>query len=231
MAPLPAAQWRFGYPAAVVYPPAVVGLDAADRPRALPHITELNREPPFHAERLPATTHAILPISSPLRHKGHRGSKPPNRGRSSSPSLRSESTRCRRQPSWIQRMSQALRLPPGTASTIASSTAAGTPRHSGLVATEDGPSAALEASASPKREDVAPSVEECESPEEPILQLPAADLRGDAEDGDDIQSLQTNVATVHSDDFQMSDHPSNLLQQSGTTPLTKVGLSDEADQH
>jgi hypothetical protein len=216
-----------GYPALGAYQPAAFSPLRAYGPGAHPHTTDLNSALWFYPQRPPAITYAVLPMQPPLHREEFRVPEPPapagfnRQSRQPSPRAHSENSQQPRQPTWLQRLSRAIRLPVGTASTIASTTAPGTPRDTRLTVAEDEspvlPSDTLD------REEVAPNGEEREIEGGRQPRPTSADVHGDAVGEDDAQSLQTNVATVHSDDFQIMDPPSPLVRHLGTAPAPERG--------
>ncbi|UNI14373.1 hypothetical protein JDV02_001007 [Purpureocillium takamizusanense] len=215
MAHLPVAQNIPGYPPQVVYYPAVfhlnrhgdqmaprcvVSLAATPRPYApIPPMVMYSTAP-----ARPATHQPFRVAPSSTRVEGANVSGPRAYPLDSPP----ESLRRPRHPTWFQRLSRVLRMPVGTASTVASSTTPGTPVQSPPSAREasrrDSRSATHEVNNIERRDEPSPS------PAEP----PSSSNTPQDTDGN---SLRTNVATVHSDDYEMLDPPSPLAGYPGTS--------------
>lgn len=225
IAPLPVVQQWPGYPAQVFYQPAVFSVDEAHRARAQPYIRPYHQYtppaiiyplPPIQRYPMPTTQHS--PTAPIQRQCGHREASLPGAARSesnmqasqASPSSPPGSLRRPRQPTLLQRLGRALRMPVGRASTIASTSVPGTPRRT---VSRDSPSRRRTA-----RRDAATvgTDGEAGSGEEGRHRQTSRGRGGYvAAEEDETRSLQTNVATVHSDDFQIVNPPSPLLRQLG----------------
>ncbi|PFH61345.1 hypothetical protein XA68_17594 [Ophiocordyceps unilateralis] len=90
------------------------------------------------------------------------------------------------QPTWRQRLNRVMRFPVGRASTIASESAAGTP----------GPRDSMEITGLP------PAAANGTQPDD---QVPRQGRGNDSPEASESRSIQTNVATVHSDDFRVDE--------------------------
>lgn len=206
IASLPVAhQWPPGYPAQVAYYPTVFGLGSPEGPRAQPYA------PPWistwtqpaivyvTASAQPAPGTFNIQATEPIHAGGTeaRGTQPQLRGPWPAPAAGSFGRP--REPTWYQRLGRVFRMPVGTASTVASSTAPGTPRR---MTVDEGEARATECSP-PQRAD------QHNAPTRSTA--PAVDAAQD----DDASSVQTNVATVHSDDFVMTDPAPSMMPGRG----------------
>lgn len=218
VAQLPVVQQWPGGPAVVTYHPALFTVEGPHRATAQPlRVAESYPRPSL------AAMHAVSPVqqqhgcqeaSSRVATRAGDATQPAPQAAPDSPP---PSIRRQGQPSWRQAVSRTLRLPVGRASTIDSSSAPGTPRHvhspegvhRGRLREETG------------REGVpVPSLVDKEQGNGGCQPPP---LRTSGEnDGDagqtDTSSLQTNVAVVHSDDFETVDPHSRLAKPSGKPP-------------
>ncbi|KND95081.1 hypothetical protein TOPH_00488 [Tolypocladium ophioglossoides CBS 100239] len=225
IAPLPVVQQWPGYPAQVFYQPAVFSVDEAHRARAQPCVGRYHRHtPPAIMYPLPPIQHYATPTTQhtpkvPIQQQygGHREASLPRIARSESnmqtsqaaPSSPPASGGRPRQPTLLQRLGRALRLPVGRASTIASTSVPGTPRR-----TVSRESANRRWTTRRDEEMAATTDGDADNGERGRQRQPPRGRRGSvAAEEDETRSLQTNVATVHSDDFRIVNPPSLLLQQ------------------
>lgn len=211
IAQLPVAHQRPGGPAYVSYQPALFTIHGSHCTTAQPIFAAGPRPCP------PPTRSCPAPPNQP--HCGHEEASAPNGmcagsttqpapqpAPQSAPDPPTPSFRRPRQRGWLQTTSQALRLPVGRASTIDSESAPGTPRRVGSPETVNRRRPAGQAGVG--TELASHGEQDSRSRQSP----PAPTGRGgaDATEESETSSLQTNVAVVHSDDFQMGDLPSRL---------------------
>ncbi|PHH77675.1 hypothetical protein CDD80_327 [Ophiocordyceps camponoti-rufipedis] len=188
--------WRWpGNRTEVVYQPALFDVEGRPGPRAHP---------------VAFSDHHQYSVSSPgiwqQRHGGnaHPAIRP-------MPSQLPASPRLPNQPTWRQRLSRAMRLPVGRASTIASDSVAG-----GSATRESLNMACL----APAATDKAQSDD----------RLPQ-NGRGcdDTPEASETRSIQTNVATVHSDDFHMVEPTPRPTQRHDTIREHSVEIAEVRD--
>lgn len=207
---LPVAQQWPGGPAMVAYQPALFTVQGAHCAVAQP----LMVAGPYPRPPL-ATVH---PFPPPQQKHDHQGAFPPDATRAgegrqptpqAAPDSPPSSLRRHGQSTWHHVLNRALRLPVGRASTIESASAPGTPRH---IATPESMQRSEEADPGGAPE---PSLDVGEQGNRGHQNAPLRPGGGseDAAEESDLSSLQTNVAVVHSDDFQMVDPPSRLSQR------------------
>ncbi|KAI9902585.1 hypothetical protein N3K66_001937 [Trichothecium roseum] len=114
-----------------------------------------------------------------------------------------------RQPGVLQRFARLLRMPTGRASTIASSDDGHTPRRSRST-TRSVAGAAERTDQEPQQ--TTRSTESDQRPRTPEMR-PQTPQRPDDAETDSSSSASTNVATVHSDDYDIIRVPSELSEQ------------------
>lgn len=235
---LPVAQQWPGHPPQVFYQPVIYNLEPQQDPRAYPYLNAgpshqktlgavgqgqlvspaMQIQPQFISPQLPPPNNNPTPSHPPMMQNGH-----PYCPREEEPRSFRESETERRPLTWRQKLNRIFRLPVGRASTIASSE---TPRRSTSHSTR----------ASPRARNTVPRqrggnvhsnpVMRLESPIRPEPPEPqrSHESRGEP-DNDDVQSMDTNVATVHSDDYdwpvQQTSNTSARASRSRTqeTPL------------
>ncbi|PNY24729.1 Uncharacterized protein TCAP_05316 [Tolypocladium capitatum] len=240
IAPLPIVQQWPGYPAQVFHQSAVFSVDEAHRARAQPLVGPCHRHtPPAIMYPLPPIQHHPTSTTqrsprTPLQQRdGHWEDSLPGTARpesntqtlQASPSSPPGSFRRPRQPTLLQRLGQVLRLPVGRASTVASTSVPGTPRRTG-----SRESANRRRTARRDEDTAAADGETCDGGTgdgETGRQRQSCPGRGGsvAAEEDETRSLQTNVATVHSDDFQAANPPSPLLRQPGADGENDVNMA------
>ncbi|POR37924.1 Uncharacterized protein TPAR_01877 [Tolypocladium paradoxum] len=234
IAPLPVVRQWPGYPAQVIYQPALFSVDEAHRARAQPYVG-----PGYHRHTLPAIMYPLPPIhrypTMPIQQQcGHQDASLRGTARSesnmqtpqASPSSPPASLRRPRQPTLLQRLGRALRMPVGRASTIASTSVPGTPRR-----TISGESANTRRA--PRRDEETAATDGGAGNGEMGRQNQSPRGRGGsvAAEEDETRSLQTNAATVHSDDFQMVNSPSPLLRQPEADGENDVNMAELCASH
>ncbi|KAM4054736.1 hypothetical protein HRG_005559 [Hirsutella rhossiliensis] len=213
VAQLPVAQQWPGGPAMIAYQPALFTVQGAHHAMAQPvMVAGSYPRPPL------ATMNPVPPTRQQHDHQedflpdATRAGDGPEPAPQAAPDSPPSSLRRHRQPTWRQILSRALRLPVGRASTIESVSAPGTP--SRIESHEGMHSARPLEEAGRERVSVPPIA----SGENRGYQTPPLRTSGGSDEAageTDSSSLRTNVAVVHSDDFQMVDPSSRITQQPG----------------
>ncbi|KAK4091213.1 hypothetical protein Purlil1_4227 [Purpureocillium lilacinum] len=212
LAHLPVAQNIPGYPPRVVYYPAVFHLNRHEDQTGQSCVVSLAATPRPYAPVPPMIMYAPAP-AQPAPYQSHGQASASIRVERATSGARAhtdvsppESLRRPRHPNWFQRLGRVLRMPVGTASTVASSTAPGTPVRS------TGPENDASRRSSRSTTHETNNVEARREPSPPPVEPQSS---SDAVPDTDGNSLQTNVATVHSDDYEMLDPPSPLAGHLG----------------
>jgi hypothetical protein len=230
---LPLGQHWPGHPRQVCYRPVIYNLEPRQPPRAYPYLIA----GPYHQAATATGAIAQGQAASPSVQiqptlpsfilPTHNNSIPTGPPRSPMAQAeqpdgpREEGTRSRHyqeahsQPlTWRQRMDRIFGLPVGTASTIASSR---TPSRSASRSTRDSSSGRQTA---PRQQDAKAHVNPIIRVVSPIRPRSPQSLtprgKGADADNDDNQSMDTNVATVHSDDYDLPVRQSTKASAGGT---------------
>ncbi|KFH48073.1 hypothetical protein ACRE_011170 [Hapsidospora chrysogenum ATCC 11550] len=230
---LPLGQHRPGHPPQVCYQPVIYNVDPQQPPRAYPYLIG----GPYHQAVTAAGTIAqgqaasppvqVQPTSPPFTLPAHRNAIPTGSPRSPMAQAghpdgpRDEETRSRHyqeahsQPlTWRQRMDRIFGLPVGRASTIASSR---TPSRSTSRSTRESSSGRRTATRQHDAKAHLDPIIRAVSPIRPRSPQPVKPRgKGADADNDDDQSMDSNVATVHSDDYDLPVRQSTKASAVGT---------------
>ncbi|PHH91380.1 hypothetical protein CDD83_688 [Cordyceps sp. RAO-2017] len=241
LAQLPVAQHLPGYPSHVMYQPALFSFDGTHYLGSQP-LGVAGPYPPAPLAAAVATAHPILPsMPQQERQQGTQGHRqedgqeqaPPGTARTAvfdEPALQATPSPSPtppprpEQPNWRQQLGRACRLPVGRASTISSlSDAAAAP--SGV-----SPGDGMDRNEAVDRSSRRPSPPACDGQEQDIAGDPASGSCAGGEagihGGTESCSVQTNLATVHSDDFQMTDPTQRIAPRSGEPRVFIVGTDE-----
>ncbi|KAK5990240.1 hypothetical protein PT974_08506 [Cladobotryum mycophilum] len=206
------------YPPRIVYQPIMYNLGGVQVPSIQPLAAI-----PSHPQAFPRMTQ---PASVPTQHHAYQEAIPrqaewpptiptPQVVPPTSPASEMQS----QESSWRQRLNRVFRIPVGRASTIASSSASGTPqKRSSHSIPQD-----LDQTTSPRqyrhREDARRPI--ANRSVQPSFDPSAAARENTA--SDESQSVRTDAATVHSDDFEMVNGPSSPFPREVETSNWRTG--------
>ncbi|KAH6897017.1 hypothetical protein B0T10DRAFT_475755 [Thelonectria olida] len=191
------------YPARVVYQPVLYNPIGNALPSTLPPVNL----PPAQAIQVPQQPVPIVPPFAPYQARTSQ-----QNAWAETPSghpSHSEFALSPEQPTWLQRFCRAIRIPVGRASTITSTSVSGTPIHSRLRSPVGQPRTRRSSSRSPSmrpQNSPQPQIErDCTVSPVTVLQNHQAreTTQSDSDGEQSSRASRTDVATVHSDDFEM----------------------------
>lgn len=211
------------YPAGVVYQPIMYNPAGHGVPPMLPAGNLLPAQPLQPPQQPVPMVHPYVPYQVPPLQQYVRPENPPRY------SIHEPAAPSPAQPSWIQRLCRAMRIPMGRASTVASTSTSVTPVRSRsqtpVERQRSGHSASQSRSTRPPSSTRAALERDRTLSPTPVSR---SHQNGEAteSDSDGVESARTDAATVHSDDFEL---PPRRVQEHPHPPRHAGSLPDSGD--